>query len=196
LAAGFLARRDAENLLIVGAGRLSLNLIQAHSSVRSISSTDIWARRIDQAARVARTAQAMGFNAQPVEDLEAAVRDADIVSTCTLSQSPLVRGAWLRPGTHLDLVGAYKADMRESDDEAVRCSTLFVDTRGGAMTEGGDIIQPLRSGLISEADIAADLYDLCRGTHVGRKSEDEITLFKSVGAAIEDLAAARLAYEG
>jgi len=196
LAADFLARDDARKLLIVGAGRLSLNLIQAHSSVRPVSSIRIWARRIDQAAQVAQRAKSMGFSAEPVEELEAAVRDADIVSTCTLSHSPLVRGGWLQPGTHLDLVGAFKATMRESDDEAVRRSTLFVDTRGGATTEGGDIVQPIASGVISETDIAADLFDLCRGRHVGRKGNEEITLFKSVGAAIEDLAAARLAYEG
>jgi ornithine cyclodeaminase len=124
------------------------------------------------------------------------VRSADIVSCATFSSAPLVRGAWLKNGAHLDLVGAFTPEMRESDDQAVRRAQLFVDTRAGALKEAGDILQPLRAGLIRESDILGDLFDLCRGKIGGRGSADEITLFKSVGTALEDLVAARLAVAG
>ena len=144
--------------------------------------------------RVLREAGLIQTSKKGVEH-QNAVRAADIVSTGTLSREPLVRGAWLKPGTHLDLVGAFLPDMRESDDEAVRKATVFVDTREGALKEAGDIVQAIKSGALTESRIAADLFDLARGKHKGRKSDDEITLFKSVGTAIEDLAAARLLME-
>ena len=119
----------------------------------------------------------------------------DRISTATLSSEPLVRGEWLKAGAHLDCVGAFKPSMRETDDEAVTRASLFCDTRGGALKEGGDYAQPLAAGIINESDIKADLYDLTRGKHRGRASSQEITMFKSVGAAIEDLAAAMLVWE-
>ncbi|MEM7566936.1 MAG: ornithine cyclodeaminase family protein, partial [Pseudomonadota bacterium] len=125
-------------------------------------------------------------------DLEEAVRGADIVSCATLSSEPLVQGAWLKPGAHLDLVGAFKPDMRETDDEAMRRARLFVDTRAGALGEGGDILQAIASGAIGEDDIAADLFELTAGEKAGRRFYDQITAFKSVGASLEDLAAATL----
>ena len=124
------------------------------------------------------------------DDLETAVRAADIVSTATISSEPLVHGAWLRPGTHVDCVGAYRPGMRETDDEVVRRARIFVDTRTGAFGEAGDILQPITSGVIGKEAVLADLFDLTRGTSTGRRTPEEITLFKSVGAAIEDLAAA------
>jgi ornithine cyclodeaminase len=133
-----------------------------------------------------------------VADLESAVRQADVVSCATLSAEPLVKGAWLKPGAHLDLVGAYTPAMRECDDAAVRRARIFVDTRAGALNEAGDIVLPITAGIIGEGDIAGDLFDLCRaaiGGRAGRESDDEITLFKSVGSAIEDLAAAALAWK-
>ena len=195
LAARYLAQPDAEELLVVGAGRLSLNLIQAHASVLPLKRFRIWARRLEAAEKTAAEARALGFAAEAVSNLEAAVRYADIVSCCTLSSEPLVHGEWLKPGAHLDLIGAFKPTMRESDDEAVRRATIFVDTRAGAMSEAGDILQPLKAGVISEADLKADLFDLVAGRHKGRSDDGEITLFKSVGAALEDLAGAILAYE-
>lgn len=202
LAARFLARKNASRLLIVGAGRLSLNLIQAHSQVRPVTSVKIWARRPEQAAAIAAQCQTSGkladvladVRVEVVPELEPAVRSADIISCCTLANKPLVLGKWLQPGTHLDLVGAFKSTMRESDDEAVTRSSIFVDTRGGALSEAGDLLQPINAGLIDANDIKADLYDLCRQSHAGRSSDSEITLFKSVGAALEDLAAAAIAY--
>jgi ornithine cyclodeaminase len=155
----------------------------------------IWNRTPERGERLAAILGERGgaTEVRATLDLEAAVRAADIVSCATLSSVPLVRGAWLKPGAHLDLVGAYTPDMRECDDEAVRRARIFVDTRAGALKEAGDILQPIASGAISENDIAGDLFDLCRGGVAGRQSADEITLFKSVGTALEDLAAATLA---
>lgn len=195
LAARYLARSDASHLLMVGTGRLALNLIQAHAAVRDITAVTVWGRARDRAARVAAGAASLGFAATAAADLASAVNDADIVSCATLSSEPLVQGKWLRPGTHVDLVGAFKPEMRESDDEAIKVSSVFVDTIAGATKEGGDIVQPLASGILEKSGIRAELADLCRGRHAGRKSDDEITLFKSVGAALEDLAGAILAFE-
>lgn len=195
LAASFLAREDAKNLLIIGAGKLSLNLIQAHSKVRDIKSVNIWARRLEQAEEIAKQAVALGYNAHATTELENSVRQADVISCCTLSQQPIILGKWLKAGTHLDLVGAFKPNMRESDDEAVKISSLFVDTREGVLAEGGDVLLPIASGVIDKTHIVADLAQLCRGEHSGRSNDQEITMFKSVGAALEDLAAAKLAYE-
>lgn len=194
LAASYLARPDAARLLIVGAGKLALNLIEAHATVRPITSVSVWARRPEQAAEVVAEARRQGFDATVAAELGPAVRAADIISCCTLAKSPLVHGDWLSPGSHLDLVGAFTPQMRESDDVAVRRASVFVDTRAGATAEGGDIVQPLRAGVIGMDHIRADLYDLCRRTHPGRRDGAEITLFKSVGAALEDLAAAQIAY--
>jgi len=136
--------------------------------------------------------QRHGIDARVARSLEEAAREADIISCATLSKTPLILGDWLKPGAHLDLVGAYTPELRESDDRCVTRASLFVDTRAGALKEGGDIVIPLRAGLITEASIKGDLFDLCRGTHAGRSTAAEITLFKSVGTALEDFAAARL----
>ena len=195
LAASYAARKDAATHLMIGAGALSQPLIEAHRAVRPITRNLLWARDFAKAeAQVKRLATA-GIEVEPVRDLEAAVKKADIISTGTLSHDPLVKGLWLKPGQHLDLVGAFLPEMRESDDEAVRRATVFVDTREGALKEAGDIVQAIKSGALTADRISADLFDLARGVHKGRKSEDEITLFKSVGTAIEDLAAARLLME-
>jgi alanine dehydrogenase len=195
LAARYCARKDASLHLMVGAGALARPLIEAHRATRPITRTLIWARKSDQAEAKATELRKAGIAAEVARDLEAAARQADIISCATLSSEPLVRGAWLKPGAHLDLVGAYLPTLRESDDEAVKRATLFCDTRGGALKEGGDLVQPLQAGVIQAGDIAAELAELCKGTHRGRKSNAEITLFKSVGTAIEDLAAAKLMLE-
>ncbi len=193
LAAEYLARADARHLLMVGTGRLAPNLIAAHRAARPIERVTVWGRNRDKAAAVAEGIS--GVEARVAGDLDAAVAEADIVSCATLSADPLVHGACLKPGAHVDLVGGYTPAMREADDEAVRRATVFCDTREGAPTESGDLILPMKSGVLSESGIAADLYDLCRGKHPGRSSGDEITFFKSTGAALEDLAGALLAYE-
>ncbi|GAB2177567.1 bifunctional Delta(1)-pyrroline-2-carboxylate/Delta(1)-piperideine-2-carboxylate reductase [Dongia sp. agr-C8] len=195
LAASFCARQDAATHLMVGAGALSRPLIEAHRAARPITKTLLWARKPEQAAAKAAQLARAGIAVEVAPDLEAAARSADIISCATLSSAPLIRGAWLKPGAHLDLVGAYTPELRESDDEAVKRATLFCDTRGGALKEGGDLVQPLKSGVIQESKVVADLVDLCKGKHPGRTRDDEITLFKSVGTAIEDLAAAKLMLE-
>lgn len=193
LAASYLARQNAAHLLIVGTGRLAANLAEGHCAVRPISRISVWGRSREKA--VACAARLGGHaKASAVADLEAAVREADIVSCATLSAEPLVRGAWLKPGTHLDLVGAFTPQMRESDDEAVTRASVFVDTRAGALKEAGDLTIPIAAGRFDPAAIRADLSELARSDHPGRTSEGEITLFKSVGAALEDLAGAILAY--
>ncbi len=195
LAADYLAREDAERLLMVGAGNLAPDLVRAHATVRPIVEVRIWNRHPERAARLAETLADDGIDATAVDDLEAAARWADIVSCATLTTAPLIRGEWLAPGAHLDLVGAFTPDMREADDEAVRRARIFVDTREGALNEAGDIVAPIARGVISEGDIQADLGELTRHEREGRGGADEITLFKSVGAALEDLAAAELVVE-
>jgi alanine dehydrogenase len=195
LAARYLARPDARNLLVVGAGKLALNVIEAHTAVRPLTSVTIWARRIEQAQKVAKAARTLGYGAQATDDLECATLQADIISCCTLSRAPLIKGAWVKPGTHIDLIGAFKPEMRETDSALIAMASVFADTRDGVLSEGGDIVQAIREGAFDASDIKADLFDLARGYHAGRRSDDEITAFKSVGAALEDLAAAILTYE-
>jgi ornithine cyclodeaminase len=194
LAASYLARQDSRRLVMVGAGALAPNLIAAHASVRPIAEVLVWNRNPQRAEELAATLFDRPYSVRATTDVESAVRRADIVSCATLSSDPLVKGAWLKPGTHLDLVGAFTPKMRESDDEAVRRARIFVDTRAGALKEAGDIVQPLAAGIIRDSDIAGDLFELCCGRVAGRQSAEEITLFKSVGTALEDLAAAGLAY--
>lgn len=195
LAADYLAAKDARRMLMVGAGRLSQNLIEAHASIRPISEVTIWARDIRKAEATAAQIDLAGITVSVTADIEAAARQADIISCATLSCEPLIRGDWLKEGAHLDLVGAFKPSMRESDDRAVERATLFVDTRDGALTEGGDLVQPMRAGIIAAGSVRADLSELTGGRHAGRTDPSEITLFKSVGAALEDLAGAVLAFE-
>jgi ornithine cyclodeaminase len=185
LAASKLARTDARHHLVAGAGKLAPYLARAMRTVRPIEKTTIWARNPDRAAAVADDTDAC-----VAEDLEAAVRQADIISCVTTATRPVVKGAWLSPGTHLDLIGAFRPDMREVDDDAVRCASLFVDTRDGALHEAGELLDPISRGVVSVEDVRADLAELVAGNHPGRQSEQEITLFKSVGTAIEDYAAA------
>lgn len=194
LAASYLAREDAKTHLIVGAGALSVHLAKAHRAVRPIEQVLVWNRTAANAAKIVEQLQAQGIAAEVAADLDAAQSEADIISCATLSTVPLVKGALLKPGTHVDLVGAFTPAMRESDDEAIRRARVYVDTRAGATKEAGDIVQALQSGALDEDAIAGDLFDLTRAAAKGRQSRDEITLFKSVGAALEDLAAAIAVY--
>lgn len=195
LAARCLARQDASHLLVVGTGRLALNLIEAHSHTRSITRVSVWGRSTSKAEALAAEARAKGYKAEAVLDLEATARTADIISCATLSNEPLIKGAWLKPGSHLDLIGAFNASMRESDDLAMQRARIFVDTRSGALGEAGDILQAIQSGAITQDAILGELRELLLEKVEGRMSDEDITLFKSVGAALEDLAGAILAYE-
>lgn len=192
LASTYLSRPDSSTLLMVGNGHLAHHLPQAHAAVRPIDKVLVWGRNGERAAALVQKLIAKGLAATAVSDLDAAVAQADIISCATTSTEALVKGRLLRPGTHVDLVGAFTPQMRECDDDTVRRANVFVDTRAGALKEAGDILQPMAAGLFTADGIRGDLHDLTSSAVVGRGNNDEITLFKSVGAAIEDLAAASL----
>jgi ornithine cyclodeaminase len=195
LASGYLSRRDARRLLVVGTGALAPTMAEAHCAARPIEHIDVWGRSLQRAAVTAARLVARGLPARAVADLDRALADADIVTCATTATEPILRGATLRPGMHVDLVGAFTRYMRESDDEAVRRARVFVDTFAGALAEAGDLVTPLAAGSIARGHVLAELADLCSGRHPGREHDDEITLFKSVGTALEDLCAARLVAE-
>jgi ornithine cyclodeaminase/alanine dehydrogenase-like protein (mu-crystallin family) len=193
LAASFLARADAAVLLVVGAGHIAGLIPAAYAAVRPIQHVLVWNIRAAGAERLAADLRTKGITAEAVSDLAGAVRRADIVSCATLARAPLIRGEWLRPGVHLDLIGSFTPTMREADDTAVRRARVFVDT-DAALAEAGELVDPLASGALRRAEVAGDLARLCRHEVPGRGAAGEITLFKSVGSALEDLAAAALAY--
>ncbi|MGB0835744.1 MAG: ornithine cyclodeaminase family protein [Psychrobium sp.] len=192
LAASFLARKDASRLFMVGTGALSPQLIRAHHAVRPITHVTVWGRSKAKAQAVIDQVQDLNLTFEITDSIEQGVKNADIVSVATLSQTPLIKGGWLSEGQHVDLVGAYRPDMREADDDVVKRCDIFVDHRPGATKETGDIKIPLDNGVISIDDLKADLFELSSGKHYGRDSNQQITLFKSVGHALEDLAAAML----
>ena len=195
LAADYLARKDASSLTVIGAGALAPHFVRAHAAVRPITRVFVHSRTMARAEELAAELAQEGFETQSVADPEQAVRQSDIVSCVTTSTAPIVMGRWLRPGTHVDLAGAFKPTMRETDAEAVARASVHVDTRDGALAEAGDLLQARDEGKFDFAAIKGDLFELCRGTAKGRASEDEITLFKSAGTAIEDLATAIMLYQ-
>lgn len=195
LASSFLASDQANTLLVLGTGALGKNLILAHTEFRKLKQVYLWGRDFQKARKLVQNLkQNLGFQTLEIEavsDFESVLSQADIISTATLSESPLLRGDLLRPGQHLDLVGSYKKNMREADDNCIERSAVFLDTYQGGLKESGDIVIPIESGILSPSEVRADLFELCSGTHPGRIDETEITLFKSVGHASEDLIAAR-----
>ena len=196
LGARLLAPARPATLLVVGAGEMSTRLVQAHRSVRpSLQRVLIWNRTFERARGVAAALREEGVEAQAVADLAEATPRADIITTCTRSHEPLVRGALLKPGTHLDLVGGYTPATREADDEAARRARVYVDRRESAFHGVGDILQPIESGAITEADVLGDLYDLVSGAAAGRQSATDITFFKNAGGGHLDLMTAALVYE-
>jgi ornithine cyclodeaminase len=194
LACRHLARSDAETLVMLGAGALAPHLAMAHATVRpSLRRILVWNR-----SRAAAEAMAERLAGDPItrrlavsvaDDREEAIRRADIVSAATMSKTPVIEGAWLRPGAHVDLVGGFRPDMREADDAAIRRAHLFCDARFTAVAECGDLTDPIARGIVREADIT-DLFQLARGERPGRRDASEITLFKSGGGGHEDLATA------
>ena len=192
LAARYLARNDARQVLIVGTGRLARFMAHAHCANRNVERLCIWGRNPSSAQALAAVLQHEGLPAGAVDDLQHAVHRSHIVSCATTATSPVVRGEWLSPGTHLDLVGAFKLNMREVDDQAVASSHVYVDTFVGALAEAADITEPIARGFIARSDLRGELADLVTGRRPGRGEDGEITLFKSVGTAIEDLAAAQM----
>ncbi|MDX1479686.1 MAG: ornithine cyclodeaminase family protein [Saprospiraceae bacterium] len=190
LASSYLSHDESHTLLMVGAGSLAPWLIAAHRATRPIGKVLIWSRGFRSAEELASRLP----NAQSVKNLRTAVEQAQIISCATPSTMPLIRGEWLKGGQHLDLVGGYTRDMRETDDGAVEKADIFVDT-SDAWEEAGDLIQPMENGRIAKKDTIAELSDLCTGKHPGRTSHEQITLFKSVGHALEDIAVAAWVYE-
>lgn len=190
MAADIMARKDAKSLLIVGSGTIARNLVSAHRAVRDYETVTIWGRNRDKAQALADQFDGVHI----AVDLDAAVAEADVIAAATMTNEPLIKGKLLKPGAHLDLVGGFTQDMREADTDAVKRAAggIIVDTYEGAMAEAGDLTQPLAAGDISKSDIVGDLAELCRGEAIPRVSEDQITLFKSVGAALEDFVAARI----
>ena len=180
---------------MIGTGELAPHVILSHAEVRTLKEVRIWGRRPERAREVADALSGHGFSIAVCTDLEAGVAWADIISCATLSQAPLIDGRWLRPGQHLDLIGAFRPNMREVDDLTLTRGEIHVDTRAGALVEAGELVQSLAAGVIQLADIRAELSELVRHQVPGRSSPEAITLFKSVGTAIEDLAAAELAVE-
>lgn len=195
LASSYLSKKEARKLLIVGSGRIAEYLGFAHGAVRPLDEIRIWARNTEKAGKLAEIYLKSGYACKVSTNLEEDSSRADVISCATMSTEPLVQGKWLKAGVHIDLIGAFKPKMRETDDEVITRSRIFVDTRDGALAEAGDLLQPMEKGLLRNDDIVAELHELVTAKMPGRKSEDEITLFKSVGAALEDLAAAILCYE-
>jgi ornithine cyclodeaminase/alanine dehydrogenase-like protein (mu-crystallin family) len=195
LAADYLARKDASVMTLVGAGALAPHFVHAHASVRPIRKVFIHSRTISKAEELAAELTREGFEVHSVLDLESAVRQSDVVTCVTTSTVPVVKGAWLKQGAHVDLAGAFKPTMRETDSEVVARASVYVDTRDGALAEAGDLLQARDEGKFDFANVRGDLFDLCRGKASGRGSADEITLFKSAGTAIEDLATAVMVYQ-
>tara|TARA_R110002072_G_scaffold267991_1_gene427045 strand:- start:620 stop:1543 length:924 start_codon:yes stop_codon:yes gene_type:complete len=187
LGARLLARKDARTLLIIGAGAVAASLIEAYSALIPDLAVTIWARRPEAARALA--AQHPGVTV--ATDLETAVGEAEIISTCTMAQEPVLKGAWLQPGQHVDLIGAYTPDMREADDEALRRAAIFVDSRETTLPHIGELMIPLANGVITPDDIQGDFHQLVAGT-AGRRSDDQITLFKNGGGAHLDLMTARV----
>ena len=194
LAASMLARRNARHLLVVGAGRVARLLPEAYRAVLGIEEVTVWARDADKAKALASELRARGIPARSSASLEADARNADIVSCATLAAEPVVRGAWLAPGSHLDLIGSFRPEMREGDDDCFHGASVFVDTEE-ALQKSGDLLVPLVHGVLTHAQVRGTLARLCRGDASGRRDDAERTVFKSVGSALEDLAAAILVHE-
>jgi ornithine cyclodeaminase len=195
LASTYLSRADSRQLLVVGAGALAPYMALAHCAVRPIERVLVWSRTAARSAATVAQLASAGLPATVCDDLAAGLAAADVVTCATTARAPVVPGALVRPGTHVDLVGGFTPEMREGDDALMQRAELFVDTFAGALKEAGDLTQPIAAGAISRDRVRAELADLVTGRHPGRRSGAEITVFKSVGTALEDLCAARLVWQ-
>lgn len=194
LAADYLARRDAKRLLFCGTGNLAPYMVLAHATVRDYSSIEIWGRHPGKISRTIEEVRARRpeLHCVAVENLEAAAREADVISCATGAKQPLILGAWVRPGSHTDFFGNHERRARECDSDLVAKARVYVDSYANTMNEAGEILIPIEEGRIAEAHIVGELSQLCSGKVPGRQRAGEITLFKSVGTALSDLAAANL----
>jgi len=193
LAASYLAREDASRLLIVGAGRVASLLADAYAAVRPIREVLVWNAREASAVRLVEQLQESGYQATVVDDLSDAVKAADIITCATLATTPVIKGEWLQPGSHLDLSGSFTPEMREADDEAFRGARLYIDT-DEALIKSGELLGPMSRNVFKAEEVVGTLEALCKNTCAGRGSTHERTVFKSVGTALEDLASATLVY--
>lgn len=195
LAASYLAPQNPHTLLIVGSGKVAEHLAGAHCAVRSYSKILVWARSSTKAQALVQVLKSKGHQACYVSDLEYGVRQADVISCATLSKEPIIKGVWLKKGVHLDLIGSHLPTTREVDDIAIQSGRIFVDSRIGAPHETGELYIPISNGLIKASDIQSDIVELCTRENKGRINDEENTIFKSAGLAIEDLAVALLIYK-
>ena len=198
LGSKLLSREDIESMLMIGAGQMAPHLLSAHCEVRpSLKRVQVWNRTAEKARQLCiemkQKFPSIDFSA--VDEIEAAAREADLICSAIGRKEPIIEGAWLKPGAHVDLIGAFTPDMREADDEVLRRGSLFVDARETTINHIGELMIPLASGVISEADVLADFSDLCQQRHAGRSSEDEITVFKNGGGGHLDLMCARILYD-
>ena len=195
LAADYLVKKNVDTLLMIGTGNLAPHMIKAHCVVRNYSRILIWGRNEEKAKRLALSLNIKDKEIVAKNDLKKALNVADVISCATLTQKPLIMGDWIKPGQHLDLVGAFTPDMAEADSKAIAMSKIVVDTYEGALSESGEIINALKEGRIKKKHILSDLRELVLEEKDIRKDSNDITLFKSVGTALEDLAAAKLVIE-
>lgn len=192
LASRFLSRENSETLLMIGTGTLSSKLIEAHASVRPIKKVYVWGRNKSKAEAICQQVTHLEVDVQAIDNIEGYIAQADIISCATLSKEPLVFGKQLQLGQHLDMVGSYRPDMREMDNDCLTGSRLFVDNFEGALRETGDMAIPLKQGVITKEQVEADLFSLSKQEFNMQRSDEDITVFKSVGHALEDLTAAKL----
>ena len=195
LAADYLVNKNVDTLLMIGTGNLAPHMIKAHCVVRNYSRILIWGRNEEKAERLALSLNIKDKEILAKNDLKEALNVADVISCATLTQKPLIMGDWIKPGQHLDLVGAFTPDMAEADSKAIAMSKVVVDTYEGALSESGELINALKEGHIKKEHILSDLRELVLEEKKIRKDSNDITLFKSVGTALEDLAAAELVIE-
>ena len=195
LAADYLVNKNVDTLLMIGTGNLAPHMIKAHCVVRNYSRILIWGRNEEKAERLALSLNIKDKEILAKNDIKEALNVADVISCATLTQKPLIMGDWIKPGQHLDLVGAFTPDMAEADSKAIAKSKVVVDTYEGALSESGELINALKEGRIKKEHILSDLRELVLEEKNIRKDSNDITLFKSVGTALEDLAAAELVIE-
>ncbi len=198
LGSRLLSRENIESMLMIGAGQMAPHLVAAHCEIRpSLKTVHIWNRTADKAedlcARLSTRIPDVSFT--PVTDIETSAASADLICSAIGCEQPILHGEWLKPGAHVDLIGAYTADMREADDQCLQRGSLFVDARETTIHHIGELMIPLGSGAISESDVLADLSDLCQQRHTGRQSDDEITVFKNGGGGHLDLMCARILHQ-
>ena len=197
LATRLLARENAETLLLLGTGNLASYIIRANASVRPLKRVLVWGRTASNAGKVVdqMNAELDDIEVSVVDNLEEACGQSDIIVSATGSHEPLVKGDWVKPGTHTDFIGNHHADKRECDTALVLKSKVYADSYANCFKEAGEILVPISEGVFTKEDVVADLSEMCSGSAPLRQSDDEVTLFKSIGMGISDLVGAGLAYQ-